>query len=98
VQKKAAKFAHHKNDSDWETLAERRKIACICTLFIAYTGEWAWKSTGDRLKGQCYLSQDGHDCKFRTRKQRTDIGKYFFVNRSIKLWNQLPAEALVTFP
>jgi hypothetical protein len=24
----------------------------------------------------------------------TDIGKYFFVNRTIQLWNQLPADAL----
>jgi hypothetical protein len=27
-----------------------------------------------------------------------DIGKYSFVNRTIKHWNNLPAEALVTFP
>jgi hypothetical protein len=26
------------------------------------------------------------------------IGKYSFVNRTIKNWNQLPAEALGTFP
>jgi hypothetical protein len=65
---------------------------------MAYTGEWAWKSTGEGLKGPCYLSRDDHDCKFRARKQRTDIGKYSFANRSVKLWNQLPAEALVTFP
>jgi hypothetical protein len=36
--------------------------------------------------------------KIRDRKQRTDIGKYSFVNRTIKNWNQLPAEALGTFP
>ena len=37
--------------------------------------------------------------KVRDRKQRTDIGKYSFVrvNRTIKNWNQLPAEALGTF-
>jgi hypothetical protein len=29
---------------------------------------------------------------------RTDIGKYSFVNRTVKLWNSLPAEALGTFP
>jgi len=46
-----------------------------------------------RLKGPCYLSRDDHDRKIRARKQRTDIGKYYFVNRIIKLWNQLPAEA-----
>ena len=27
-------------------------------------------------------------------KQRTDIGKYFFVNRTIRNWDQLRAEAL----
>jgi len=51
VQKKAAKFANHTNDSGWETLLQRRKIACICALFKACTGEQAWKSTGDKLKG-----------------------------------------------
>jgi len=94
VQKK--EFANHTNDSDWETLAQHRKIDCICALFIAYTGEWA--SIWDRLKGPCYVSWDDRDCKIRARKQRTDIGKYSSVNRSIKLLNQLPAEALVTFP
>ena len=37
-----------------------------------------------------------HDCTIRARKQRTDINKYCFVNRTIKLWNKLHAEALAT--
>jgi len=53
--------------------------------------------TGDKLIGPSYLNRDDHDHKIRARKQRTDIGKYSFVNRTIKLWNQLPAEVLVTF-
>jgi len=44
-----------------------------------------------------YLSRDEQDHNFRNRKQRTDIGKYCFVNRKIKLWTQLPAEVLATF-
>jgi hypothetical protein len=28
------------------------------------------------------------------RKQKTDIGKYSFVNTIIQLWNRLPADAL----
>jgi len=28
------------------------------------------------------------------KKQRTDMGNYCFVNRTIRNWNQLPAEAL----
>jgi len=98
VQKTMAKFANHTNDSDGDTLVQRRKTACICALFEAYTREEAWKSIGERLKGPCYLSRDDHNRKIRARKQRTDIGKYSFVNRTIKLWNQLPAKALQLFP
>jgi hypothetical protein len=97
VQKKAAKFANRSNDSVWESSAQRRKIASICTLFKAYTAEWTWKCVGDRLKGPCYLSMDDQGRKIRARKQRTDIGKNFSVNRTIKLGNQLPAQTLATF-
>jgi hypothetical protein len=62
VQKKVDKFANRMNDLVWEILAQHRKIARICTLFTAYTGEQEWKSTGDRLKGPCYISRDDHDC------------------------------------
>jgi hypothetical protein len=89
VQNMAAKFAHYRNYSNWETLTERRKIARICGLFKAYTGERAWEAIGDRLQSPCYLSRVDHDRKIRSRKQKTDIGKY-----SSQLWNQLPADAL----
>jgi hypothetical protein len=39
-----------------------------------------------------------HVRKIKDSKQRTDIGNYSFVNRAIKNWNQLPAEAFGTFP
>jgi hypothetical protein len=35
-----------------------------------------------------------HDQKIWARKQIIDIGKYSIVNRTIKLWNQLPAETM----
>ena len=38
VQKKAAKFAHHKKSPKWETLASRRKLSRICALFKATLG------------------------------------------------------------
>jgi hypothetical protein len=53
VRKKAAKFASHTNDSVWEILVQPRKIARICVLFKAYTGEWAWETIGDRLQRPC---------------------------------------------
>jgi hypothetical protein len=59
-------------------------------------GKQAWKAMGDRLQRPYYLSRVDHDLKIRSRKQRTDTGKYSFVNRTIQLWNQLPADALGT--
>jgi hypothetical protein len=32
VQNKAAKFAHHSGGSDWESLVQCRKTACMCAL------------------------------------------------------------------
>jgi hypothetical protein len=93
VQKKAAKLAHHRNDANWESLTQRRKIACMCALFKAYKGERAWETIGDRLQRPCYLSRGDDDKKIRSRKQQADIRKYFFVNRAILLWNHLPADA-----
>src|SRR5215510_4151314 len=45
----------------------------------------------------CILRVD-HNQKIRNRRQRTDIGKYSFVNRTIEHWNQLPAEILEPLP
>jgi len=97
VQKKAAQFTNHTKDSDWEILAQHRTILRLCALFKAYTGERAWKAIGDRLRGPYYLSIVDHVRKIGDRKQRTDIGKYSFVNRAIKNWSQLHGEALGTF-
>jgi hypothetical protein len=99
VQKKAVLFTNHTKDSDWETLVQRRTTSRLCALFKAYCGERAGKAIRDRLLRAYCLSRVDHVRKIRDRKQRTDIGKYSFVNRTIKNWNQLPAaEALGTFP
>ena len=98
MQKRAAKFANNMNGLGWETLTHRRMIARICALFKACTGGRAWKVIGDRLLKPRYLSREDHNRKIRTRKQRTDVGKYSFVNGTVKSWNQLPAGLLASFP
>jgi len=80
------------SESNWDTLSQRRKVSRVCALFKAYSGERAWKVIGDRLQRPNYLSRMDHEWKIRNRRQRTDIGKYSFVNRTIRLWNWLPAE------
>ena len=98
VQKKAAKFAHRTNESNWETLSHCRKISRICALFKAYSGERAWSVIRGRLQRPNYLSRVDHERKIRNRRQRTDIRKYSFVNSTIRLWNRLPAEILGNLP
>ena len=89
-KKNLPNFAHHSGGSAWESLAQRRKIARRCALYKTYTGERAWKAIGDRLQAPSYLSRVNHYWKIRVRKQRPDIGKYSFANRSITDWNKLP--------
>jgi hypothetical protein len=35
-----------------------------------------------------------HERKIRNRRGRMDIGKYSFVNKTIRLWNRLAGESL----
>ena len=46
------------------------------------------------LQAPSYLSRADHKWKIRARRQRTDVGKYCFVNRTVADWNRLP-EAVV---
>jgi hypothetical protein len=50
------------------------------------------ESYGDRLHGACCLNRE-----IRSRTQTADTGKYSFINRTIQLSNELPAEVLATF-
>jgi len=66
VQKKAASFVYHMNESNWENLSQRRKMSRICAPFKAYSGQRAWKAIGDRLQRPNYLSRVDHERKIRS--------------------------------
>jgi hypothetical protein len=51
-----------------------------------------------RQTSKTMLGRVKHNRKIMTRKQRIDVGKYSFVIRIIKRWNQLPAGLLASFP
>jgi len=83
IQFYSIQYTNHTKNSDWETSAQHSTITHLCALFKAYSGERASKAIRDRL------SSVDHVRKIRDRKQRTDIGKYSFVHRTIKNWNYL---------
>jgi hypothetical protein len=92
----ANKFANNTHNLVWENLAQRIEIARISALFETYTGKPTWNSIGYTLKGPCYLSGDDHDRKIKPGNKEQILIKNTFVNRKMKLWNQLPAKALVS--
>ncbi len=98
VQRKAVKFAYHTNTPKWEPLESRRKLARLGALYKAFRGERAWKGLENRLKRPHYLSRTDHKHKIRSWRQKTDIGKYSFVNRTIEDWYHLPAKILENLP
>jgi hypothetical protein len=69
-------------------------------LNMVWNKRWGSDARGshDRLQRPNYLSRIDHDWKIRNRRQRTDIGKYSFENRTNRLWNRLPAEILGNLP
>jgi len=85
LQKKSAKFAYYMKESIWKNLSQRRKLSRVCAFFKAYFGVRAWKATCERLRLPHYQRRADHERKIRNRIQRTDIGKYSFVNKSIRL-------------
>jgi hypothetical protein len=96
VQIKTAEFAHHTRGPVWEPLVQRRRTARMCALYKAYNGERAWKDMGDRLQTLYYQSRVDHCWKIRSRKIRTGVGKFSFVNRTIADLNRLPEGAIGT--
>jgi hypothetical protein len=52
VQKKATKFAHHKNSPNWETLASRRKLSRLCALWGTRVEIYWWQNTTATLSEQ----------------------------------------------
>ena len=67
----------------------------LLSLDKIFTVLWAWKNIRDRLHSASYLSRVDHKWKIKARKQRTDMGKYAFVNRTILDWNQLSENEIV---
>ena len=92
VQTRGVQFTYLTKDSEWETLTQRKAIARLCALFKAYSEERALKAIHERLQRAYCLGRVDHVRKIRGRKQRTDIGKYSFVNGTIKNGNQIPAK------
>jgi len=66
--------------------------------YKAYSREPVWKAIGDRLQRPCYLNGVDHYWKIRNSRWGTDIGIYSFVNRTSRLLNKFPMNAVGDSP
>jgi hypothetical protein len=69
----------------------------MCAHYKAYNSERAWKDIAEWLQVPYYWSRIDHCWKIRSRKIRTAVGKFSFVNKTIADWNRLPEEAIGNF-
>ncbi|KAJ4445638.1 hypothetical protein ANN_12321 [Periplaneta americana] len=98
IKKRALKYCRKNSPLKWETLKDRRTRIRLCALFKTYRGEPAWREIKNRLQPPNYSSRNDHSYKLRERRQRTDTGKFSFLNRTIRDWNALPADLLKALP
>jgi hypothetical protein len=92
MQKRAAKFENNINKYCWENMAQRRFIS------KGMHRGTVLKAIGERFLKPCYLSRTIKNREIRTRKRRIDVREYFFVNRAINSWNQLPGSLQTSTP
>ena len=67
-------------------------------MFRSYTGCNAWSEIRERIKKPNYYSRKDSGLKIRTNKQKSDAGKYSFLNRTIIDWNNLPTVTFESLP
>jgi len=78
VQNKVTKFLHYSERSEWQSLAQRTKLACMCALYKGYTGARTRKAIGVTLQAPNYYSRcNSLKCLFHTIiVHSTGFGRY----------------------
>ena len=107
VQRKAARYVmgkHQRDESvskilcklEWEPLKSRRKLTRLVRIFKARNDEVGWGNCAPDFMLQIMLGD--HHLKIKEQDQKTDIGKYSFINRGIRELNALPGELHMPMP
>ncbi|KAJ4427036.1 hypothetical protein ANN_26835, partial [Periplaneta americana] len=98
ILRRALKRCRNNSTLKWDSLTDRRTRIRLCAMYKIYRGEPAWGEIKNRLQPPNYSSRNDHSHKLRERRHRTDTGKFYFLNRTIRDWNALPADLLKALP
>ena len=76
----------------------RRNVDRLIGLYQAYGGKQTWKEMRDRLKSLDFVDKNDHSYKVYIDASKKDVGKYSFLSRTVKEWNELLEVILNPFP
>ncbi len=83
----------------WEDLRNRRQRARLIGMYGAVQGDMAWGDIRERIDiGRTFRGRRDHDMKIRLEYRKRNWGKFSFLGRGVREWNNLSGEILNPFP
>jgi Reverse transcriptase (RNA-dependent DNA polymerase)/Endonuclease-reverse transcriptase len=83
------------NDMGWKELSVRRKTDRLCAMYSVQHGSRGWAELNSLTQKATYLGRNDHDLKLRVVGSNLDVGKYSFLNRTVRDWNGLPSDIVM---
>ena len=78
----------------WESLEVRRKRDRLCNMYRVVSGSSGWGEIRHKIEGGSYKGRNDHAKKLQRKHGRTDVGRWSFLNRTIREWNELSEEVV----
>jgi Reverse transcriptase (RNA-dependent DNA polymerase)/Endonuclease-reverse transcriptase len=81
----------------WQTLEFRRKKDRLCNYYRALLGKGGWKELQNHIEMNeaRYVCRREHRRRVVVKRSRGDVGKYSFLRRTGKEWNEIDARVFV---
>ena len=74
---------------DWSTLEVRRELDRLCGMHKAVNQVRGWEEITSKIEYSNRIGRGDHAKKMCVKQVKTDVGKYSFINRTVKSWNAL---------
>ena len=80
----------------WLPLKERRKLDRLCGMHKIVNQTRGWEELSEKIQLNTRVGRGDHVKKLTINQVNTDVGKYSFLNRTVKSWNALEEEVALT--
>ena len=80
----------------WPPLEERRELDRLCGMHKIVNQTRGWEELSEKIQLNTRVGRGDHVKKLTINQVNTDVGKYSFLNRTVKSWNALEEEVALT--